>query len=1103
MSTITNNKISLSDGTIIAPTSKTAVIAGTCAFEGYDIARETLDYLLRQTSDYDIPFVFKNSFYKANRSTFNSYQGICGDDKYASLFVYLATMQKFAQEIKGLQITTDIHSESDIDILRLTKEAHSLNYDNIPQEYRSIVKSFIENTDPASYWDPISIIQVPAFLAEQNDMLREIINFSKISGHEHIINVKKHQMASVGQFIKQQQICADNGFYDLLLTERGSVTGGKLAVDVKNVEYAQSVLHVPTIVDITHPAKAMLGKKDNMGRYSTGSYELLLKAAEQSPSAFFLECHPNPKYALCDGAGEVDLQFIPYYFDAIKAADIMYKDLDPQIKTPDIRENVSSGIRDILVISGNYRHFDSIVDGESLSNFLQGTGDTTLKLFTFLGNSQLSHKQHIALGAKPEDGGYLSSAIKNVPIKFFVKNTSKNILNELETTNDAVTVAYFSNLDPFSNYLSDERRNIAEQFLQKANIIACRTHALQERYKKYFADKGINKDVILLETPVLETTKPPLPKFKDLSKKGTINNPLKIKASCYPIHWEGYLKALREFSRQNKDLYIELDFMTSTPRSDQANNQVPTAILEAIRSLNSDKVKINIQMYSEEADKRFLTGADAYLVDPDNVSSQYAELLNRKVKGISRAKKAIASGVPVIAIGKNGFEEYPSVYTGETLLENITTLLNDKDIIEKITSDQRKIQDEYAPETIMQSLLEQLSETRTLNTWVNKMEQVTERKHTEDFKLIQSHSEKRTSISFEEHSKQNLLRDVERLKNTLIVLQNEFNDENNDFSRSFRKLVKMVHDAEETGNKLFIVGSGKSGDVAHYASKQMRNNTQIKSKAYYVSDLDNGDYSQVNEGDFVIAISNSGGGPIAKVKELGAIPFLITYSRDHKNMDKDYIALPEVQECGMGNELEDVLAKNGISPTSTTLGTMIALKVLANTPLLTTGDSDYQLKDVAHEIINPMITSLSNLEMRIQNDDNFLAEYQKLANVLQDGNNEFMFNDEQDDEFSHVVSQVLFDYANINQDSEYGTNINSYLQEMNIDAPIEKLAILFSYTGQPKIGKDAKAMVRNHPGGDIPKKAGYIEAMITSHEKVQQQMHFITSKFVRSGEERK
>ena len=242
---------------------------------------------------------------------------------------------------------------------------------------------------------------------------------------------------------------------------------------------------------------------------------------------------------------------LPLFLDVIAAGDVLYKGLSPNFKA-NVKNSVNQCEDNLIILSSNYRRFETDTTWEKAQQFLQGTGDTTLNLFSLFPKTSDVQTKSLSLGDAPEFGGHVLFDMSNIPVRLFVKNTSEDILEELKKSKDTVRVAYCSNLDPFNENLDEKKQKFSQKFIGEADVIACRTPGLQTIYQKYFEANGIKKDVILLETPVFEF-KQPLQKFRDMSQKGTINNPLKIKASCYPIHWEGYLKTLKEFAAQNKD----------------------------------------------------------------------------------------------------------------------------------------------------------------------------------------------------------------------------------------------------------------------------------------------------------------------------------------------------------------------------------------------------------------------------------------------------------------------------------------------------------------------------------------------------------------------
>ncbi len=234
------------------------LIAGPCAIEGEEMAFEIATHIKSLCEELGIPFVFKGSYRKANRSRLDSFTGI-GDEKA------LAILKKIRKEL-DVPTTTDIHSV---------------------EEAKLAAKS-------------VDILQIPAFLCRQTDLLVAAAKTGKT------VNIKKGQFLSPQAMQFAVQKVKDSGNNCVMLTERGSQFGyHELVVDFKGIPSMQE--YAPVIMDVTHSLQ-----QPNQSSGVTGGQPQLIETIAKAAIAsgvdgIFLETHPNPSQAKSDGANMLPL----------------------------------------------------------------------------------------------------------------------------------------------------------------------------------------------------------------------------------------------------------------------------------------------------------------------------------------------------------------------------------------------------------------------------------------------------------------------------------------------------------------------------------------------------------------------------------------------------------------------------------------------------------------------------------------------------------------------------------------------------------------------------------------------------------------------------
>ena len=238
------------------------LMAGPCAIESEDIALSIAEKIVALTDKLNIPFIFKGSYRKANRSKGSSFTGI-GDEKA------LKILEKVGKEF-DVPTVTDIHE---------SKEAAMA----------------------AAYVD---VLQIPAFLCRQTDLLIAAAETGKV------VNVKKGQFLSAGSMKFAVDKIIDSGNNRVLLTDRGNTFGYQdLIVDYRGIPEMQS-FGVPVVMDCTHS----LQQPNQSSGVTGGKPELITTIAKAAiavgADGLFIETHPDPANAKSDGANMLNLALL-------------------------------------------------------------------------------------------------------------------------------------------------------------------------------------------------------------------------------------------------------------------------------------------------------------------------------------------------------------------------------------------------------------------------------------------------------------------------------------------------------------------------------------------------------------------------------------------------------------------------------------------------------------------------------------------------------------------------------------------------------------------------------------------------------------------------
>lgn len=259
------------------------LFGGINVLESRDLAMKSCEEYVRVTQKLGIPYVFKASFDKANRSSIHSYRGP-GLEEGMRIF----------EEVKktfNVPVITDVH------------EVHQA----------AIVAEVAD------------VLQLPAFLARQTDLVVALAKTGRV------INIKKPQFLSPSQMLNIVEKFKEAGNEQLILCDRGTCFGyDNLVVDMLGFGVMKKVCHnLPVIFDVTHA----LQQRDPGGAASGGRREQVADLARAGMgvglAGLFLEAHPDPKSAKCDGPSALPLDKLEPFLAQLKQLDDLVKSFAP------------------------------------------------------------------------------------------------------------------------------------------------------------------------------------------------------------------------------------------------------------------------------------------------------------------------------------------------------------------------------------------------------------------------------------------------------------------------------------------------------------------------------------------------------------------------------------------------------------------------------------------------------------------------------------------------------------------------------------------------------------------------------------------------------
>lgn len=239
------------------------LLAGPCVIEGEEMAMQIAARVKGITQRLGIPYVFKGSFKKANRSRLDSFTGI-GDEK--ALKILARVRSEF-----GIPVVTDIHSPEDA---------------VMAAEY-------------------VDVLQIPAFLCRQTDLLVAAAHTGRV------VNIKKGQFLSPESMRFAVDKVRESGNAEVMVTERGTTFGYQdLVVDYRGIPVMQEECRCPVVLDITHSLQ-----QPNQSSGVTGGQPRLIETIAKAGIAvgadgIFIETHPEPSVAKSDGANMLRLDLL-------------------------------------------------------------------------------------------------------------------------------------------------------------------------------------------------------------------------------------------------------------------------------------------------------------------------------------------------------------------------------------------------------------------------------------------------------------------------------------------------------------------------------------------------------------------------------------------------------------------------------------------------------------------------------------------------------------------------------------------------------------------------------------------------------------------------
>ncbi|WP_312914797.1 3-deoxy-8-phosphooctulonate synthase [Stenotrophomonas sp.] len=271
--------VTISDGVVVGNNRPFVLFGGLNVLEDLDSTLYAAERYVQVTGKLGIPYVFKASFDKANRSSINSFRGVGLEE---GLRIFEQVKQRF-----GVPVITDVH----------------------------------EVAQAAPVAEVVDVLQIPAFLARQTDLVTAIARTGRA------VNIKKPQFLSPTQIKHIVSKIREAGNEQIILCERGAQFGyDNLVVDMLGFrEMIEATGGLPAIFDVTHSLQRRDAGSEASGGRRRQVVELARAGMAVGIAGLFLEAHPDPDNARCDGPSALPLDVLEPFLAQIKALDELVK----------------------------------------------------------------------------------------------------------------------------------------------------------------------------------------------------------------------------------------------------------------------------------------------------------------------------------------------------------------------------------------------------------------------------------------------------------------------------------------------------------------------------------------------------------------------------------------------------------------------------------------------------------------------------------------------------------------------------------------------------------------------------------------------------------